>query len=268
MKLVDVVETKYPTLRKDEKIKHVLNIMYKTGVDRVIVTKNKEDLYGIATEWDIFFKLSILKRVKYRPYDLPLSSVTTYPVDVLTTTASIKTAIDMFLINGYSSIPILENGKIIGLVTKAGIIRNYKDRFKEMELKVEDVMGNVKGKIDLMSSLKNAENKFRLGGFNTLIVHSKGRYVGIITTLDLAKLLFQIRKLHPTHEWGRYIERINVADIIRRDVTVLKPTDHIYDAADILSTGRQKIIPIVDNGQVEGVISRRHILKIILENLL
>ena len=268
MRLLDALETHYPMLRKNEKIKHVLNIMYKSGVDRVIVTKNTGELYGIATEWDIFFKLSLMKKVKYRPYDLPLSSVTTYPVETLTDSAELKTAIDMFLINGFSSIPILKNGKILGLITKIGIIRLFKSRFAHLEIKSGEIMGSVKGKIELMSSLKNAENKFRLGGYNTLIVHSNGKYIGIVTTLDLAKILFQIRKLHPTHEWGRYIDRISVSDLIRRDISTLKPDDPILKAAEILAGGRQKIIPIVDDGFIRGIITRRHLLKIIRDRFL
>ncbi len=268
MKVTKAVEDIYPRIRKDEKIKHVLNTMYKAGVDRVIVLKNSNTLYGIATEWDIFFKLSMLKKVKYRPYDLSLSSVTTYPVETLDPSAEIKTSIEIFLVKGFSSIPIIDRNNIYGLVTKKSILNLFLDNFKELDIKAKDVMKKVKGKVEPFNSLKNVENKFRLGGFNTLIVHSNGKYIGIITTLDLARILFQIRKLHPTKEWGRYIDRLSAADITRRDIEILRPDYEIYKAAEILAEGRQKVIPIVEDGYLRGIITRRHLLEIIKEKFI
>jgi len=270
MKLLDIVDPNYPKIRKDERIKHVLDTLYKLRVDRVIVLKNSGDLYGIATEWDIFFKLSMIKREKYQPYNLPLSSVSTYPVDTLIPSADLKTAINMFMIKGYSSIPLVDDDNTIyGLLTKKDIIKTYLPYIERLRLKAENIMREVKGKVEPFNSLKNVENKMRLGEYNTLIVHSNGKYLGVITALDLAKTLFQIRKLHPTREWNRYIERLSVIDILKKDIKTLGRDSHIYEASELLAEGRQKIVPIIDeDDKVVGLITRRHILKIILDKIL
>ena len=270
MKLLELVEREYPRIKKDEKIKNVLDTLYKSKVDRVIVLKNGGKLYGIATEWDIFFKLSMLKREKYQPYNLSLSSVTTYPVDTLDPSADIKGAIQMFMLKGYSSIPVIEGEDVIhGLLTKRSVIKNYLKQLKKLDIKIEEIMRKVKGKVEPFNSLKNVENKMRLGGFNTLIVHSGGKYLGIVSSLDLAKTLFQIRKLHPTREWGRYIEKLTVIDIMRKDVETARPEEKVYIAAELLASGRQKVVPIVDEEEnIVGIVTRRHILDIILKKIL
>lgn len=270
MRLLEFVERKYPRIKKDEKIKNVLDTLYKSRVDRVIVLKNGGKLYGIATEWDIFFKLSMLKRVKYQPYNLPLSSVTTYPVDTLDPSADIKGAIQMFMLKGYSSIPVVEDEeKIHGLITKKSVIKNYLVRLKRLNIKIEEVMREVKGKVEPFNSLKNVENKMRMGGFNTLVVHSGGKYLGVVSSLDLAKTLFQIRKLHPAREWSRYVEKLTVIDIMRRDIETARPEDSVYIAAEILAGGRQKVVPIIDQEEnIVGIVTRRHILEIILEKVI
>lgn len=269
MKLLEIGDPNYPKIRKDERIKHVLDILYKSKVDRVIVLKNGDKLYGIATEWDIFYKLSMIKREKYQPYNLPLSSVSTYPVDILDPSADLKTAIKMFMLKGFSSIPIIGgDNSIYGLLTKKDIIKTYLPYIEKLGLSAENVMRRVKGKVEPFNSLKNVENKMRLGGFNTLIVHSNGKYLGVITALDLAKTLFQIRKLHPTKEWSRYIERLSVIDIMRKDIKTLKRDDQVYETAMLLAEGHQKIVPIVDEDEkVVGLITRRHILEIILNRM-
>jgi len=270
MKLLELVENEYPRIKKDEKIKIVIDTMYKSKVDRVVVLKDGGKLYGIATEWDIFFKLSMLKREKYQPYNLSLSSVTTYPVDTLEPSADIKSAIQMFMLKGYSSIPVVEGEEVIyGLLTKKSVIKKYLPQIKKLDVKIEEMMRKVKGKVEPFNSLKNVENKMRLGGFNTLVVHSGGKYLGIVTSLDLAKILFQIRKLHPTREWSRYIEKLTVVDIIRKDVETARPEDKVYKAAEMLASGRQKVVPIIDEDEnIVGIVTRRHILEIILQRIL
>jgi len=264
MKAVDVVEKIYPMIKKDERVKKVLDIMYKSKVDRIIVLKDSNTLYGLATEWDIFYKLSMVKETRDEPYDLPLSSVTTYPVDTALPDTPVKTIINQFLRREYSSIPITDE-RIYGLVTKRGVIRNYLNRLREVDKRIEEIMTKPKGIIQPFSSLKNAENKLRLGGFSTLIVHDNKTYIGVITALDIAKELLKIRKLFPKKDWDKQVSKLSVADIMRRDFKTLLPEANIYEAARIFADGWQKLIPILeDEINIVGVVTRRHILKELL----
>ncbi len=264
MKAVELVEKNYPMVRKDERIKNVLNTMYKAKVDRVIVLKEADTLYGIATEWDIFYKLSRIRKEEDQPYDLPLSSVATYPVDTLEPETPLQTVIDYFLIKEYSSIPIVDT-EIHGLVTKRGVISAYLDRLRKRKTEIFDIMAKAKGTIEPFKSIRNAENKLRLGGFSTLVVHENGKYIGVVTALDIAKEILRIRKTYPKKEWDAQISKLVVADVMRKDFATLTPEDKVGRAAEIFSGGIQKLIPIIDEDQkVLGVVTRRHVLREIL----
>ncbi len=265
MKALDLVENNYPRHRKEERIKTILDSMYKNRVDRVLVLRDSETLYGIATEWDIFHKLSTIKKVPDQPYDLPLASVATYPVDTLPPETPVKTIINQFLLKEYSSIPILDENQIYGLVTKRGVISAHLDKIRRIDKEVIEITVKAKGRIEPFKSLRNAENKLRLGGYSTLIVHEDGRYIGVVTALDIAKEILKIRKTYPKKDWDNQISKLHVADVMRRDYATLSPTDPVYRAAEIMVERNQKIIPIVEGDKLIGIVTRRHVLNLIKE---
>jgi len=268
MKAIEIVSKDYPILPKEERVKTAIEIMYKKHKDRIIVSRNKDILYGIVTEWDIMYKLSLTSQEMYSPYNLPLSSIATYPVDTINPDTDLKAVINMFLTRGYSSLPIVEDGKIIGLITKKEIIKKFLPKFKESSVMIEEIMDRPRGKVELFQSLIQAETKMKASGYNSLIVHDRNRFIGIITALNIARLVFTIKKVYPSPKWEHYLSNLLVADATLRDVDTLKMSDPIYAAADIIANKNQKIIPIVENDECVGIITRRHLLRYLIDKRL
>ncbi len=267
MKAVEIASRECPILSKEERVKKALEIMYKKKVDRILISRDRNKLYGIVTEWDIMYKLSLSRQEKYSPYNIPLSGIATYPVDTITPETELKTAVNMFLIKGYSSLPVVDNDmNIIGLVTKKEVIRFYLPKLREYDTLISEVMEKVRGKVELFHSLIQAETKMKTSGYNTLIVHDKNRFIGIITAANIARLVFSVKKIYPSVKWEYYLSNLLVADATIRDVYTLSPDDRLYKAAEIIAYRTQKLIPILDEDEnVIGVISRRHILKYIID---
>lgn len=266
MKAIKIASREYPILSKEERVKKALEIMYKKKKDRVLISRDKDKLYGIVTEWDIMYKLSLSRQEMYSPYNIPLSGVATYPVDTIKPDTELRTAVNIFLIKGYSSLPIVdENGTILGLVTKKEVIKYFLPILKNYNTTLEEVMDRVRGKIELFQSLVQAETKMKASGFNTLVVHDRNKFIGVVTALSIARLVFTIKKIYPSTQWEHYLGKLLVADATIRDVETLKPVDTLYDAAHIMAHKMQKIIPILgDNDEILGIVSRRHILRHII----
>jgi predicted transcriptional regulator len=268
MKVEEITIRDYPTIDKDSKIKEALEIMMKKDVDRLIVLRNREELYGIVTEFDILFKLSQRTVKRFQPYNTSIASATTTPIDTIYPDTEIKTAASMMLRRGYSSLPVITNdNKLYGLITKReiiGIFNRYRDTHGRT--KILKIMESVKGKINLFNRLVQAERKMRLSGFNTLVVTYEDRFIGIITALDIARTIFTIKKLEPTRRWEYNLRQILVSDIVTRNVDTLTRNSSINDAVDILLNRRQRLIPILEDKKVTGVVSRRHIIKYMLRN--
>ncbi len=271
MKAGEIAVKNFPTIYKDARIKEAILTMSKKRVDRLIVLNRDNTLYGILTEYDILFKLSQRIVKKFQPFNVSVASAATSPVDIAYIDTDVKTIIDMMLRGNYSSLPILnENGVLYGLVTKYEIVRLcLQERIAEKlrNMKARDVMDKARANIELLHRLKEAQAKMKASGFNTLIVTYQGKFVGFISALDIAKVLFIIKKVNPTYHWEYNLSKLIVADIVNRNVKTLNPDDNILSAVNIITLNKQKVIPIIspEDNKVEGVIARRHILKLLIK---
>ncbi|MBY3186710.1 CBS domain-containing protein [Rhizobium sp. 25PS6] len=107
------------------------------------------------------------------------------------------------------------------------------------------------------------------------VVDEEGRVRGMLTEGDL--LLRREIRVSPRTPRGpemisetdleRYISSNgwSVADVMSPDVIVARPDSEISDIAESLQAHRIKRLPIVENGKLVGIVSRRDILGLILD---
>ncbi|QFY62770.1 CBS domain-containing protein (plasmid) [Rhizobium grahamii] len=107
------------------------------------------------------------------------------------------------------------------------------------------------------------------------VVDDQGRVCGMLTEGDL--LLRREIRLSPRParspeiiselDLERYINSNgwSVADVMSQDVIVAGPDSEISDIAESLQTHRIKRLPIVEDGKLIGIVSRRDILPLIID---
>jgi CBS domain-containing protein len=265
MKVINIVNNQYPTIEKDARIKDAINLMLKKNTDRLIVV-NKGKLYGILTEYDLFFKLSQRKTKRFQPYNISVSGAASRPVDTIHPTTEVKTAAQMMIRRGYSSLPVVDKEKLYGLVTKWELIEIlYKAGQNALETPLTQIMDKVRAKVELFHRLVQALTKMKAVGYNTLIVTDHKKYIGIISALDIARTLYMVKKINPVEHWDAVLRNILVAELVNRNIFTLTPENTILDAVNILRSKRQKLIPIVEEDEVTGIISRRHLLRYMID---
>lgn len=268
MRVKDIMNTNYVTIEKDARIKDALAKMAKYNTNRLIVTRKKGDKipYGIITEYDIFFRLSRSKMKRFEPYNTSVASAATTPVDTASADMEVSYITRNMLMKGYSSMPVTgEDNIIVGVVSKRDILKLLFEDEELLNIDVMEVTNRIKGKIRLFDKLTLALNKFMGTGFSNLVVMDEGRPVGLLRAYDVAKVLFTIRKINPTPHWENAVKEVYVADVMRRDIRILRPGDPIKDALNIMLNLHQNIIPVVENDKALGIVSRSNLLKFILE---
>ncbi|WP_431323777.1 CBS domain-containing protein [Rhizobium sp. YTU87027] len=77
------------------------------------------------------------------------------------------------------------------------------------------------------------------------------RSAELISEIDLERYIC-------SHGWS-------VADVMSQDVIVARPDSEVSDIAESLQAHRIKRLPIVEDGRLVGIVSRRDILRIIVE---
>ena len=89
--------------------------------------------------------------------------------------------------------------------------------------------------------LSSVEERMHRGGFRTMPVVAAGRLVGMITDREL-------------HKFKSELERVQVKDAMIEPVTVT-PATSTHEAARILRERMITALPVVENGQLAGIIS-------------
>ncbi|MBJ7398717.1 CBS domain-containing protein [Mycolicibacterium sp.] len=85
-----------------------------------------------------------------------------------------------------------------------------------------------------------------------------GGVVGIVSERDV------VRKLH---EYGSELLGRSVGDIMSVDVLTCRPEDPIDDLAALMTNNRVRHVPVLDNGQLAGIVSIGDVVKIRMEEL-
>ncbi len=121
--------------------------MIEYGVGSVVVMENGNPV-GIVTEKDMIEKVISRNRV---PSEVLLKDIMTYPLIVISPLTSLREAAQIMLKKGIRRLPVVDNGKLVGIITDNDIlsvsldliessdIENYKKLLRENTFDLEEI---------------------------------------------------------------------------------------------------------------------------------
>ncbi|MBC7005832.1 CBS domain-containing protein [Photobacterium sp. BZF1] len=120
-------------------------------------------------------------------------------------------------------------------------------------LKVKDYMNvrpvTFEPKMSLSKALDKLLSAKQIGG---PVVDETRKVVGFLSEQDMIHKLLKVGyHCHDTH---------TVEECMRADVLTVSPEDSIIELADTMAGQKPKIYPVVEYGQLVGVITRRDVL--------
>ena len=87
------------------------------------------------------------------------------------------------------------------------------------------------------------------------VVEGENRLVGVITEKDILRLLYD----HVAGEVGH----LRVGDLMTQDVFTFSPSDNLIEVCEMLANKPFRRVPLVEDGKIAGLISRRDIIRYI-----
>jgi CBS domain-containing protein len=150
MNVQDVMTREVITVPASEPLKHVATLLLERRVSGVPVVGADGRLLGVVSEGDLLFKeqgegprrglrffrparVSRLKRAA-----TTAGEAMTSPALTIQPTASVTDAAVLMLERAVNRLPVLENDAIVGIVTRADLIRAFARRDAEIEREVEE----------------------------------------------------------------------------------------------------------------------------------
>lgn len=118
--------------------------------------------------------------------------------------------------------------------------------------------------IEADDSMQHAVNLMKEHKIRMLPVVKKGKLVGIISDGDLKKASASDATTLDVHELQYLIAKIRAKDIMTKDPLTVPPNFTVEETAELLSTHKISGMPVVDNDEIVGIITRDDLFKVLI----
>src|SRR3989338_4199965 len=124
-KVRKVMLTDVPTLKKEDRIEDAARLLTKTENGCLIIIENDVPI-GILTELDV------VRHIKSPKKNLkqPVGSIMSSPITFMTPDTKLDEALKMIDTKRFRKYPVIENNRLVGLVTKNDIVLAISDNMK------------------------------------------------------------------------------------------------------------------------------------------
>jgi CBS domain-containing protein len=256
MTVEEIMTKKVISVNKNRKLSDAVSLMEKKRISRIVVTADGE-FCGMLTEKDIADHIGSSRHGESSPSSLHISTAMKSPVISVEKEVSIKKAANTMLKEGISSISVLDEGKLVGIVTKTDIVRTLADS----EEGLEDIM---KGSVVTVSENDRIVHARRLmldRKIGRVVAVEEGNVVGILTGMDAARAFFAFKQATDKGHSSR-IRNLVVKDAMTPKVITLDIKANVKDAIKIMLKKKFSGIPLTREGKLAGIVTKTDMLKI------
>ena len=270
----DVMTTPVFFVSPDETVAYARNLMVKHKISRLLIMEEGR-LVGILTKKDIAYKMRQGEPMwRRRPIDqIPVGAFATGNPVIVAPDTETKAIAKIFVKNDFSSVPVVDEGTVIGIVTKSDLMTSR--LLKHMGGTIKDVMEDVMivnryHSLDHVIDLMNERND------KLIVTNNDGTIAGIITETNLACLepgakpgseqkdVKFLRKEEPAglkSHW--YVMKVSTIaeDVMTSPVITAGPDIPLADAVEEMEKKHINSLVVVENGSIKGIIKRDDILK-------
>jgi CBS domain-containing protein len=128
MQVKGIMSTEVITVGRNDDLLGVEQTMASKNLRHLPVVEDGE-LVGIVTQRDLF-KAAMSSTMGYGQkaqeaylHKVLVKEIMVYPVITVSPTASLREAVDLIMERGIGCLPVVENGALVGLVTKTDLLR-------------------------------------------------------------------------------------------------------------------------------------------------
>jgi len=159
------------------------------------------------------------------------------------------------------ALPVLKNGKLVGIITKRGLLRfdisTLENDFWKQELDLPDeTVGEIMtvkpftlspGTFIPKAARIMLENKI-----TALPVVDNGDLIGILTNSDLLRFILE--------EYPGLKKKIQVKNYMTEEVVTIDPETSLLESHRLMGTKRIRSLPVVENDALVGLITRTDLM--------
>ena len=261
MQIKNLMSEDLITIDKDQNLSDALRLLRKHNVSRLPVTNNKE-LVGIISERDIANKLGSSKYESMPASRLHISSVMIKDVLTVPETMQLDDVAKLMLDNGIGSVPVMDDDKMVGIVSKADFV-TLAVGIAFNKITVKEIMTKDLTVVSPTERLVHARRLMLESKVGRLPVVGDENILGMVTSKDLMRAFIDFRKKVPEKYQKSQIKDVLVEDIMSSNPVVTSKDATISEVAQIMMETGYNGLPVVEDDKVVGIITQTDILRLI-----
>jgi CBS domain-containing protein len=257
MKVKEIMTKDIIYVDKDQDLQYVLDLMKKHDVTKIPVLDNKK-LIGIVTDNIIAYKLGSIRKRDISTSRLHASSVTEKQINVISPNDDVKKILKTVGRPGPTMLPVVENDKLVGVVTKAdllGLVRSKK--------LLKDLMKKEVTSVSPDDRIIHARRKMIDEDVARIPVIKDGKLVGIISDFEIACAFATLKKSISLGHQKHQLDEMLVVDVMKSPVIWTTSALTSADAAKLMIKYDIGALPILQDNMLVGIITRTDLLKTI-----
>jgi CBS domain-containing protein len=258
MKVKDIMVTKVISVDKDESLKRVLDLMQKYQITKIPVLDDKR-FFGLVTDNVIAYKLGSIRKKSVTASRLHASSVTEKDVITVSPDDEVKTILKSVGRPGPTMLPVVEKGKLIGVVTKADLlplVRSNDQLSSIMQRKVLAIAPD--------DRVIHARRVMITQEIARMPVIENNRLVGIISDIEIALAFASLKKSYSLGKQKHQLDELLIREAMRAPVVWTSPSTTITSAAQLMMSQNVGSLPILEHERLIGMVTRTDLLKTIV----
>lgn len=276
MKIKDAMSEEVVVIQDTEQIAYARNLMLKHGFSRIIVVNDEGDPVGIVTERDITHRLKGNGAAwRKRPIDkIAIRRVMNSNLVTISPGENIKEAVELMLKKDISSLPVIDQEGLTGIITKTDLIKIYENKFNS-KWKVSDLMSSEVLTVNENHAINHVIGIMEKENIGRIVVIRDNEPVGIITSENISfadvedpatGVNVEKREFtRPVEGEGkrnvRMVSMVTAGDIMTKELVTLSPEDNASKAVSIMLENDISGIPIVDEAELVGILTKTDIIK-------
>jgi CBS domain-containing protein len=193
---------------------------------------------------------------------LHISSVMVKDVFTVPKTMQLEDVAKLMLDNGIGSVPVMDDEKMVGIVSKADFV-TLATGIAFDKITVKEIMSKKLVTVSPTERIVHARRQMLEAHVGRVPVVDDGELVGMITSKDLMRAFIDFRKKVPEKYQKSQIKELLVEDIMSTKPTFVSKDMSITEVSELIMETGYNGLPVVEDGEVVGIITQTDILKLI-----
>jgi PAS domain S-box-containing protein len=252
LSLGDVMNSQVSTISPDERVASAAKMMSDKRISCLVIT-DSGNVAGIITETDVLRRVGNKSNDLYR---IKLSQIMSSPVESASPDLSILQASKIMGRKHIKRLPIIENGKLVGIVTQTDLVRALTSY--GMWRDVSEIMSRNIACVQTDASVADAAEIMTLRKISCIMVMDGNNVAGVLTEKDLLGRVVALQR-NPAN--------IRMEEVMSFPVTSIPYNLSVFSASKLMEEMNIRRLAVMKDKRLCGVVTQTDIFMAVRDKL-